>query len=101
MGRFGSFLFGILVGGGAVYGAMTYHVIYARDGIHLVPKLHAGLGDTYVDVRSFDLGDWQSHKSLAAALIQADKAYLLEDAAKNQLRDSVEDLLEGALPSSP
>ena len=38
-------------------------------------------GEAYVDVRYFDAPDWNSHRSLAVAIVQADKSYLLKEAA--------------------
>ena len=44
------------------------------------------LGEAYVDIREFDLADWEEHTSLAAAIVRDDKAYLLKDAANASLR---------------
>jgi hypothetical protein len=94
MGKFGTFLLGVVVGGAAVLGALKYHVVYATDGVHFVPKLFGDFDDIYVDIRDFDLSDWNEHKSLAAALIKAEKGHLVEESAANQLRESLDRLLD-------
>ena len=88
MGRFGSFLLGVVLGGAAVFGGLKYHIVYAKDGVHFVPKIYANFDEIYVDIRDFDLSDWGEHKALAAALVKADKGHLLEESAANQLRNS-------------
>jgi hypothetical protein len=101
MDRFGSFLLGAVIGGAAVFGTLKYHVVYADDGVHFVPKVFANFDDIYVDIRSFDFSDWNEHKSLAAALIKADKGYLLDEAAVNQFQESVGNLLNGFSSDAP
>lgn len=101
MGRFGSFLLGVILGGAAVFGSLKYHIVYADDGIHFVPKIYANFEEIYVDIRDFSLSDWNEHKALAAALVKADKGHLLEGAAANQLRNSVDSLLEGVTSDAP
>jgi len=94
MGRFGSFLLGVVLGGAAVFVGLKYHVVYADNGVHLVPKLYATFDEVYVDIRGFDLADWGEHKALAAALVKADKGELMGEAAVNQARDLVGGVLE-------
>lgn len=105
MGRFGSFLLGLVLGGAAVFGSLKYHIVHAEKGVHFVPKLYANLDDIYVDIREFDLDDWNEHKSLAAAIVKADKSDLLgesvADQLTGQLQDSVDGLLEGFSGDSP
>lgn len=95
MGRFGSFLLGVLVGAGLVFGALKYHVVQANDGFHFVPKITSGFEDTYVDVRNFGLNDWTEHRALSMALVKADKAHLMDDAATFQLRETLDGWLKG------
>lgn len=97
MGRFGSFLLGLILGGAAVFGGLKYHIVHADDGVHFVPKLYANFGEIYVDIRDFDFADWGEHKALAAALVKADKGHLLEESAANEL----DDLLKGLTTDSP
>jgi len=94
MGRFGSFLLGVVLGGAAVFGALKYHVVHADDGVHFVPKIYANFNEIYVDIRKFGVSDWVEHKALATALIKAEKSHLLGDSAANQFQDSVDSLLE-------
>jgi hypothetical protein len=94
MSRISFFLAGVLVGGAAVFTSLKYHVVRAEDGVHLIPKLSSQFGETYVDIRQFDLSDWDQHPSLAAAIVQADKGHLLKDAAIGRFRQSVDRVLE-------
>lgn len=94
MTRIPSFLMGIIVGGLLVFGAMKYHLVRSTDGFHLIPKLAAGLQEAYVDIRQFKLDDWAKHRTLAAALIQADKEHLMQGAAESSLRDGIRSALE-------
>jgi hypothetical protein len=95
MGRFWTFFWGMLVGAALMYGAMSYHVIRTHEGFQFVPKVTSGLGDTYVDIRGFTLDDWTRHRALCMALIKADKADLMGDAATFQMRETLEGWLKG------
>jgi hypothetical protein len=101
MGRLWSFLWGAVIGAGVMYGAMTYHVVYTDDGLKVVPKVAAGLASTYVDIRDFGIDDWARHRSLAMALIKADKGELMGGAAISPLRESLEGWLKGFHGESP
>ncbi len=94
MKRITSFLAGVIVGAAGLYGAMTYHFVRAEDGVHLVPKVTSGLSDTYVDIRKFNTASWYEHKSLAVALVNADKQDLLKDPAIVDLRQAAQNTLE-------
>lgn len=94
MGRFTSFVLGLIVGGGLVYGSEHYHVLRSNDGLHLIPKLTATFSDTYVDIRDFDAGDWAEHETLAAAILRADKEHLFKEAVVGRVHDAVDGLLD-------
>ena len=95
MPRFGSFFFGVLVGGLLVFGAQKYHVVRTDKGVELVPKLTSGFGETYVDVRNFKSSDWAQHKTLAAAIVSAKKEYIFNDSAADQVRQGLGGLIDG------
>lgn len=92
MGRFGTFLLGFLVGGATVYSSLHYHVVRADDGFHMVPKLTSTFSETYVDVRNFGFEEWNQHRSLALALAQSDKGYLVQGIAVDALQNTMNDL---------
>ena len=94
MGRIGSFLFGVVVGAAGLYGALNYHWVRADDGLHVVPKIASGLGEIYIDIREFELSDWHEHKSLAAAIVRAEKTELLNDVATDSLRNSLDSAIQ-------
>lgn len=95
MPRLGSFLGGVVVGGAAVFVGLKYHVVRATDGVHLVPKVQAQFDEAYVDIRKFGFEDWNKHRSLAVAMVQADKGYLMQETTTDSLRRSVDSVLEG------
>jgi len=94
MSRFGSFLIGAAVGAGGVYGSLTHHVVRAEDGFHTVPKLSAEFAETYVDIRAFDLDEWNDHRSLAMALVKAERGDLLKQSADESLERSIRGALD-------
>lgn len=101
MGRFGSFLLGLILGAAAVFGGLKYHVVYADDGVHFVPKIYATFDEIYVDIRDFKPADWGEHKALGAALLKAGKVDLIEESAANQLRESLGELWAGFTDDAP
>ena len=95
MGRISNFLLGVIVGAGAVYGSLKYHVVHAEDGMHLIPKVSSSFDEIYVDVREFGPTDWSEHKSLAVALVQADKEDVMGDTTAHHFRQSLLEVLNG------
>ena len=53
MRRSMTFLTGMIIGGVLLYGALSYHILRADDGFHLIPKTSDRLAATYVDIRKF------------------------------------------------
>jgi len=90
-----SFIVGMIVGALVLFVSLRYHVVRANDGVHLIPKSSARLTEPYVDIREFTVEDWDAHKALAMAIVQADKAYLMQDSATESVRRSFNDLLSG------
>jgi hypothetical protein len=94
MGRFSSFLLGIIVGAVAVYGSLRYHVVRAHDGLHLVPKVYSSFGEVYVDIRHFGFSDWNQHRALALALVKAKKEGLIGETSAGYFRQSLQNVLQ-------
>ncbi|MHB0960900.1 MAG: hypothetical protein ACYC6N_22565 [Pirellulaceae bacterium] len=94
MNRLSNFCMGVVVGAAGLYGAMTFHVVRAEDGVHLVPKVTRGLSDVYVDIRTFAAPDWYEHRGLSAAVVNAQKEYLIADSSLNGLRQTAHSALE-------
>ena len=95
MGRLGSFIGGVVIGGVAVFVGLKYHVVRANDGFHLVPKLQAQFDEAYVDIRQFGFEDWNEHQTLAIAMAKSDKAYLMQETTTDQMKQSVDSVLRG------
>lgn len=94
MSRLGSFLFGAICGAIVCFTALKYHVLRTNDGYQFVPKLTANFEETYVDVRKFQVNDWNEHKALVAAIVQAGKSDLLGDSAASSLHEEAKSLLD-------
>ena len=95
MNRFTSFVFGMIVGAALLGAAMHYHFVRTDKGVLMVPKISKGLGDTYVDVRAFQLEDWRQHRSLAAALVNSNKSEVLADSSLEGFRRSIDGVISG------
>ncbi|HMP06892.1 MAG TPA: hypothetical protein PJ982_11115 [Lacipirellulaceae bacterium] len=93
MRRWSTFLGGVLVGGLLVWGALNYHLVHARSGLHLVPKLDATFAGAYVDIRDFGPRDWAQHQTILLALLDADRTDLLGQAADDAVRTGLDRLL--------
>ncbi|PHR92472.1 MAG: hypothetical protein COA78_33465 [Blastopirellula sp.] len=93
-GRIACFFAGLFIGAVMIYCGLKYHVVRADDGIHFVPKLSAKLSEAYVDVRDWDITQWNEHRSLAAAVTQAEKSHLFKDAASQTLQTQIDSALE-------
>ncbi|MFM2096607.1 MAG: hypothetical protein RIS70_3731 [Planctomycetota bacterium] len=89
-----NFLLGFIAGAATLYGSMSFHLIQAKDGFHLIRKNSLTFTDTYADIREFGVGDWREHSGLAEALTKSDRPSLMDDAVKNSVRNSWNHLWE-------
>jgi hypothetical protein len=89
----GSFACGAVLGGGLVFGSLSYHVLRTDDGVQVVPKLSPTFVDTYLDVRTFGISDWARHKPLAAAIVHAKKENIFKGPAADTVSDGVNGLV--------
>ena len=94
MRRLMTFILGMVVGGVLLYGAQQNHLIRAKDGFHLVPKVKPQLAATYVDIRNFTVSNWAQHADVAMALVAANQGQLMENSAADALRTGVDRLLD-------
>lgn len=94
MNRLSTLIMGALIGAAAMFTAMKFHVVRADDGVHMIPKVSAELGGAYVDIREFDASQWDEHRALAVAIVNADKDYLLKDSAASTFRSTVDSVLQ-------
>jgi len=90
MRRMMTFFTGMVAGGLLLWGTLQYHLVQAKDGLHLIPKVNAGLAKTYVDIRGFTVADWARHADLALALSNANQQALLENAAGDALQNGID-----------
>ena len=94
MKRLSSFLAGVVVGAVGLYGVMTFHVVRANDGLHVVRKVTCGFSDAYVDIRSFSPADWHRHTGLSLAVVHGGKENLIGDSSLHGLRQTARSTLE-------
>lgn len=90
MRRMMTFVMGMIVGGLLLWFALQYHLIHSRQGLHLIPKVDAGLAKTYVDIRKFTLADWTKNTDIALALTNANQVELIENAAGDAVRNGLD-----------
>ena len=88
------FLAGMICGAGLLYTAMHYHIVRDEEGVTLVPKLSNNLSSVYVDIRDYELSDWNENKPLAAAIIKSDKPHLVKDESLRSFSGSVNRAVE-------
>lgn len=77
MRRLTTLLLGMFLGGGCVYGAYQYHLVRTGDQFLLIPKGRVSLIDPYVDVREWDLDNWEKHPEVLEAMKSQGHADLL------------------------
>lgn len=97
MGRFGSFVTGVIVGASSLAVATHYHVVRGKEGVFVVRKVQNNLADIYVDTRDFTPADWMEHRMLALAIMQADRGDLLQDTSLDGFRSNLRDFVSGWL----
>lgn len=78
MRRSGTFIAGFAAGAIVCLGVMSFQVVRAQDGFHLLQKHHARLGQLYIDTREFGPADWSDDSDLAAGLKAANKEYVMK-----------------------
>lgn len=93
-GRIACFFAGLFVGAVMIYCGLKFHIVRADDGIHFVPKLSAKLSEAYIDVREWDITQWNEHRGLAAAITQAEKSHFFQDAASQTLHSQINSALD-------
>jgi hypothetical protein len=81
------FLMGMIMGAGLMTFAFKVHVMYAKDGLVLIPKKQASLSDLYVDVRNWRSSDWQAHPDLVQSLMTHGRSDLISGPATDLLHD--------------
>jgi hypothetical protein len=99
MSRVAIFIIGVLLGAGAMFVSLRYHVVRADDGLHLVPRASSELGMPYVDIREFGVADWNEHRELALDIVRADKGALLQSSTIDSLRQTMEGVMKSLRPS--
>lgn len=99
MGKIYFFLLGVVAGFGLYHLAMSYHVIQAESGWHLVAKTSPGLSDTYVDIREFTPEDALKHASLVAAIESTDNETLKQEIRGELIQGAIDQGLELLRPA--
>ena len=93
MGRLSFMFLGIIIGGGAIFGAFNYHLLKTSTGLELCPKRSASLSETYIDIRNFTAADWASHPALSADIVAAEKQHLMGESPTTAVENSVHQIL--------
>ena len=85
----------MVCGATLLFVGLKYHIVRSTQGLHLVPKVTAQLGSTYVDIREFSFQDWDDRPEFASALLQSEDAELREAATNSTVQNTVDDVLGG------
>ena len=87
-----NFVSGFLCGAAALYGSMSFHIVRAEDGHHVIAKTGLAFRDTYVDIRKFGIVEWKDHVGLADALHKSGKKDIVQGATGNAVRNTLDGL---------
>jgi hypothetical protein len=74
------FVWGGVIGAGIMWASMNYHVVRRDGGMTVVPKFHAQLSDTYLDIRGWGITEWTEHPDFVVACKKHDRMDLIGDA---------------------
>ena len=85
MRRLMALMFGIVLGGGAVYTAFQYHVVRNDQRYLLIPKEHADWREAYVDIRGWTHREWDGHPILAKNVTTAGHGDLVSHSTAGDL----------------
>ena len=91
------FAFGLACGAALMYSGLRYHVVRAKDRWHMIPKTEANLSGIYVDVRGFELSDWDEHPKLVSAILKANRPELLSEIENGLFRETGKQLLRNVI----
>lgn len=94
MRRIITFVMGMIAGGLLLWGALQYHLIHSKQGLHFIPKVNATLAKTYVDIRQFTVADWTKNTDIALALTNANQFELIESATGDALQNGLDRWLQ-------
>jgi hypothetical protein len=72
--------FGTVFGAFLMWAAMNYHLLRTRDGVACVPKYHARLASTFIDVRQWGVTEWTEHPELVLTLERNQRTEIIGDA---------------------
>jgi len=95
MGKFYTFLLGVVAGFGLYHLSANFYVIHADDGLHWTPKTAARLENPYVDIREFGVDDFRKRPVLVAAIAASDDEPLKQAALDGAVGEGVGGLLQG------
>jgi hypothetical protein len=84
----GSVIF-VLIGAGAMYWALSHHIVRTADETVVVPKAALGLADTYVDVTDWTADNFKEHPDLTRALVDNEHGDLIVEAAGQKILDAI------------
>jgi len=97
MGRFGTFITGMIVGAALLALATHYHIVRGKEGVYVVRKVQNNLSDVYVDTREFSPADWMDHRMLALAIMQADRGDMFKGSSHDGFRSDLKEFVNGWL----
>lgn len=94
MSRLSSFALGIVVGAVGLFLSENYYIVRSKESVNLIPKVATKLEIPYYDIRSYGVSDWQSHPSLALAIVKSKREGLLVESGLSGMQSQLEGLLQ-------
>ncbi|MEZ6122971.1 MAG: hypothetical protein R3C49_07325 [Planctomycetaceae bacterium] len=90
MSKFKPFLIGAVLGAGAMFVSLQYHLIQSQEGFRLVPRTpQASIGLAYADVRHWTAAEWADRPELARALVAHGSTDLVATSVSGGLMESI------------
>lgn len=90
MGKTKIILGGAVLGAGAMYLGLQYHLLLTPEGMLLVPRSpQHSLRESYADVQDWDAQTWADHPRLALAVAEHGRADLIGEGVKSGMIDGL------------
>jgi len=83
-----------ILAGGAAYWLASHHVVQGDDGIMVLKKRFLTFEDTCVDIRGWEIGDFDEHMHIRRALVAEGYGDLISELKQQELKGSVNDIIE-------
>lgn len=84
----------VILAGGAAYWLASHHVVRGDDGVMVLKKRFLTFEDTRVDIRGWEIRDFDRHMNIRRALVAEGYGDLIANLKQKELKGSVNDIIE-------